>query len=79
MDYVQRLQMANLQLELDRSAAQVNIAVAQAVFAKGDVVGEIVQYGSNHGFNEGTFLDNMNAPWLNLEMKTYLPSEISSE
>ena len=30
MDYVQRLQMANLQLELDRNAAQVNIVVAQA-------------------------------------------------
>ena len=30
MDYVQRLQMVNLQLELDRNAAQVNIVVAQA-------------------------------------------------
>ena len=30
MDYVQRLQMANLQLELDINAAQVNIVVAQA-------------------------------------------------
>ena len=30
MDYVQRLQMANLQLELDRNAAQVNIVVAKA-------------------------------------------------
>ena len=29
MDYVQRLQMANLQLELDRNAAQANIVVAQ--------------------------------------------------
>ena len=30
MDYVKRLQMTNLQLELDRNAAQVNIVVAQA-------------------------------------------------
>ena len=68
--------MANLQLELDRIAAQVNIIVAQSVLRKGDVEWEIVQYGSNHGFNEGTFLNNMNASWLNFEMRTYLPSEI---
>ena len=30
MDFVQRLQMANSQLELDRNAAQVNTVVAQA-------------------------------------------------
>ena len=73
--------MANLQLELDRNAAQVNIVVAQTVLRqrRRSSLGEIVQYGSNHGFNEGTFLDNMNASWLNFGMKTYLPSEISSE
>ena len=27
MDYVQRLQIANLQLELDRDAAQVNVVI----------------------------------------------------
>ena len=31
MDYVQRLRVANLQLELDRNAAQGNVAVAQAL------------------------------------------------
>ena len=31
MDYVQRLPMANLQLELGRNAEQVNIVAAQAV------------------------------------------------
>ena len=44
---------------------------------KGGDVGENVQYGSDHGFNEGTFLDNMNGLWLNFVMKTYLLSEIS--
>ena len=34
MDYVRRLQLDNLQLELDKNAAQVNIVVAQAVLRK---------------------------------------------
>ena len=31
MDYVQRLQIAKMQLELDSNAAQMNVVVAQAM------------------------------------------------